>query len=284
MDRHTIIFSGASHTFGLGLEWELDLDLNNEEYLKKGINIPIPRLPHYEKYWKENRWPTLVCNELGYIQHNVHDLENKIKIGGSSVETIWMLIRDEDKIQKLFASTKYVILEIGNDVRWYDEELHGGKDGYMYPNTIIEMIDVINNPNSDRSVVSRTLKWINEIDPNAYTIEINNKIEYLIKKYPEIKFLILPWHVDNRNSIIKSKELNNNIIELNENGVNYTSVSSFLQINKLQVWHKAKAFNGNYEYNHREDHASVEGHKRVANMVINYIKNLEAKTFTKTLI
>ena len=47
MERDTIIFTGASHTFGLGLEWELDPMLNSEEYLKKGVTIPIPRHSHF---------------------------------------------------------------------------------------------------------------------------------------------------------------------------------------------------------------------------------------------
>jgi len=46
--RDTIIFTGASHTFGLGLEWELDPTLNSDEYLEQGINLPIPRPRYYE--------------------------------------------------------------------------------------------------------------------------------------------------------------------------------------------------------------------------------------------
>ena len=52
-------------------------------------------------------------------------------------------------------------------------------------------------------------------------------------------------------------------------------VNSFLGEEKLHVWNKAKAFNGNYKYNYREDHASIEGHQRIANMVINHIKKME---------
>ena len=66
-----------------------------------------------------------------------------------------------------------------------------------------------------------------------------------------------------------------NIIEIKEDGNSYMSVNSFLSQNKLHVWNKAKGFNGNYKFNHPEDHASIEGHQRVANMVINHIKKLE---------
>jgi hypothetical protein len=276
MDRDTIIFTGASHTFGLGLEWELDPMLNSEEYLEKGISIPIPRLPHYQKYWRENRWTTLVSNELGYKQYNVHDNENEIKIGADSVNTLWTMVRDERKIQKLFAKTKYVIIEGAGHIRWYDENLHGGKDGHKYPNTILEMIKVINDPYTEETVVARTLQWILDIDPTTYMFELTEKIKYLIEKYPEIKFLILPWHnTEDGDMLTKNNFLKDNIIEIKQNDENYMSVNSFLDINKLHVWNQAKAFNGNYEYNHIEDHASVEGHRRVADMVINHIKKLE---------
>jgi hypothetical protein len=285
MDRDTIIFTGASHTFGLGLEWELDPELNSEEYLQKGIHIPIPRLPHYEKYWREYRWPTLVCNELGYTQHNVHDREHKINVGADSVNTIWTMVRDEEKIESLFAKTKYVIIEGAGHIRWYDEKLHGGKDGHKYPNTILEMIDLINNPKSDQSVVAQTLQWIHQVDPTIYMMELANKIKYLIEKYPEIKFLILPWHNSNDgNMFVKESFLQEHIIEIRENGKSWPNVNSFLQQNKLHVWHKAKGFNGNYKYNYQEDHASIEGHQRVANMVINHIKKLKNNKFTETII
>jgi hypothetical protein len=282
MERDTIIFSGASHTFGLGLEWELDEELNSEKYLQKGIHIPIPRLPHYQNYWREYRWPTLVCNELGCTQYNVHDMENDIKIGGNSVETIWLLIKKEKQIKKLLSKTKYVILETPY-IRWFDEKLHGGKDGHKYPNTIMEMIDLINNPNSDNEIVSKTLSWINDLNPEAYMFELYEKIKYLKTNYSEIKFLILPWH-SNIDGINHSSALKENIIEIKENEKIYPNVNTFLEKNKIQVWNKAKAFNGNYKFNKIEDHASIEGHKRVANIVVNHIKNLENSKLTKTII
>lgn len=271
--RDTIIFSGASHTFGLGLEWELDPELNSEEYLQNGVHIPIPRLSHYQKYWREYRWPTLVCNELGYTQYNVHDIENEIQIGGNAIETIWMMVRDEEKIKHILEKTKYIILQWGY-VRWYDESLHGGKDGDKYPNTIMEMINLINNPKSDTTIVSKTLDWIKEIDIDLYFKEFFNKLYELQKKYKEIKFLILPWNTSGE-YLNNPGPLKNEIIDVIEDGNQYPNVDKFLEINKIQVWHKAKAFNGNYKFNHKENHASIEGHRRVADMVINHIKKLE---------
>jgi len=276
MERDYIIFTGASHTFGLGLEWELDPILNSDEYLEQGINLPIPRPEFYQKYWREYRWPTLVCNELGYNQYNVHDKENLIKIGADSVNTLWTMVRDENKIKSLLSKTKYVIIEGAGHIRWYDENLHGGKDGHKYPNTVLEMIELINNPKSQQEIVSKTLQWILETDPTTYMIELANKIKYLIQNYPEIKFLILPWHntIDG-DMLTKHNFLKQHIIEIKEDEKSWSSITTFLEENKLQVWNKAKAFNGSYQYNYREDHASIEGHQRIANMVINHIKKVE---------
>ena len=161
----------------------------------------------------------------------------------------------------------------------------GGKDGYKYPNTILEMIDLINNPESDQSIVAKSLEWIYKVDPTSYMIELSNKIKYLIEKYPEIHFLILPWHNSkDGNMFTKENFLKQNIIEIREDSKLWPAVNSFLQQNKLHVWHKAKGWNGNYEFNYREDHASVEGHQRIANMVINHIKKLENSKLIKTRI
>ena len=80
--RDTIIFSGQSNTFGLGLEWELDPELNSEEYLSKGIILPnhMPRHEINQQYWRKHRWPKLVCDVLGYKEYNVHDKENGASI------------------------------------------------------------------------------------------------------------------------------------------------------------------------------------------------------------
>jgi hypothetical protein len=144
------------------------------------------------------------------------------------------------------------------------------------------MIELINNPESDELIVSKTLRWILETDPTTYMIELANKIKYLIQNYPEIKFLILPWHntIDG-DMLTKHNFLKQHIIEIKENKKSWPSITSFLEENKLQVWNKAKAFNGNYDYNYREDHASIEGHQRVANMVINHIKKLEGTLIEK---
>jgi hypothetical protein len=183
------------------------------------------------------------------------------------------MVRDEEKIKHILEKTKYVILEMGY-IRWYDENLHGAKDGDKYPNTIQEMIDLINNPKSDITIVSKTLQWILEVDLCVYMNELYKKIFYLKEKYKEIHFLILPWHF-NPDIIPDEFGLKKNIIPIIENDKKYQSVHDFQTKQKIQIWNKAKAFNGNYQYNYKEDHGSIEGHRRVANIVIEHIKKLQ---------
>jgi len=274
--RDTIIFAGQSNTFGLGLEWELDPELNSEEYLNKGVNMPLnsKTRPLYEKlYWREYRWTNLVCKELGYIEYNTHDFENKESIGTNGVDSFIFLIKKEDKIKDLLSKTKYVIFETPY-IRWFDEVLHGGEDGYKYPNTVLEIIELINNPKSDYLVVSKAIDWVSKVDPKAFTLELYKKINYLKTTYPEITFLVLPWHTGN-DGITESSYLGNTLIKIIENGISYHDTNKFITENKIRVCDKAKAFSGKYKFNYYDEHASIEGHRRVAKIVTNYIKKLE---------
>lgn len=275
--KDTIIFCGSSNTFGLGMEWELDAELNSEEYLSKGVKLPILRNDYYyDTYWRPNRWSSILCNLTGYNQYNIHDRENQLRIGGNSFETVWNFFVKDTISKFLFPKVKYVILEIPY-IRWYDEALHGGPEGYKYPNTVLEMIELLNNPKSDSHIVSKTLNWLHDVDYITHNIEFYKKLNGLISKHSDIHFLILPWHTNAENIETDGKIAKTNIIPIIETGINYHCVNTFLIQNKLHVWNKAKAWNGTYTFNYKDDHASVEGHRRIANIVYNYISKIENK-------
>lgn len=273
--RDTIIFAGQSNTFGLGLEWELDPELNSEEYLSKGVHLPLPPETRgkYFPYWKAHRWSGIVSKELGYKEYNIYDEENRTVIGSNGIDTFIFLVLKENLIQELLSKTKFVIFETPY-IRWYDEKLHGGIDGYKYPNTVMEIIELINNPKSDDKVVREALDWIGKIDSKTFYFELYKKINYLKETYKEIEFLILPW-TSGKDSITNSKNLGNSLISIIENGKEYPDVNTFLNENKLKVYHWAKAWNGDYKYNYLEEHPSIEGHKRIANIIVQHIKKLE---------
>ena len=100
-----ILFSGTSHTFGLGLELEFRPKYQNEEWLKENFTYPnLPREQEDQKYWYKYRWPTLVCDELGYEQFNITDpLEySNWGLGASAIETIYnSLILDKKTLDNV---------------------------------------------------------------------------------------------------------------------------------------------------------------------------------------
>lgn len=273
--RDTIIFSGQSNTFGLGLEWELDPELNDENFLKKGITLPIHvnRVDEFQKYWRPHRWSKLVSDALGYNEYNVHDKEHGRRLGGNGHETMWHLIVKHELLSDVLEKTKYIVLEIGY-VRWWDKDYHGIPGGDKLPSTPIEIENYINSKNPDENVVREAIKWVENYDPGVYMEYSFRKLLEFSKIYPEIGIVLVPWAAYSYDTLL-DVELRGLFNKCIVNTKPYAGVFDLLTKEKLLVGDKAKAFNGNYKYNHREEHASIEGQKRVAELVINHIKKLE---------
>jgi len=278
--RDTIIFSGQSNTFGLGLEWELDPELNSEEYLSKGIILPnhMPRHERNQQYWRKYRWPKLVCDALGYKEYNVHDKENGAIMGGGAADTLWHILDRYEHLMHILDKTKYLVLEIGFQ-RWWDESLHGQPGGDKLPNTPIEIENYLNSKNPDIEVVKKAIDWIGRNDQKYFWKQTFNKVKLFSGKFPEIKIVLVPWSGASGNNGIRDFENYDDLTKFVSNCFvdieNYPCIHELLLKEKLMVLHKAKAFNGDYKYNYADNHASVEGHKRVAELVIKHIKKLE---------
>lgn len=277
--RNIAIFSGASNTFGLGLEIEFRDKYNDDKWLSEnGLMLPLPREAEDKPFWRKYRWSKLLCEDLGLIEHNIHD-NGEIPMGGNAIETIWWITKDEELYKELFEKTKYIFLELGY-TRWWDEELHGSGDGKDYPHTIGEMMQLIENPKSDNAVVAKALDWIRNLDETLYWKETLTKYKKLRESYPEIQFVLIPWHGD-------VKEVDSETFEDWVDLKGYPSVSDYLRRNKLQVGDVAKAFNGNYKYVYKDDHPSSLGHRHVANIIINHLnknEDLEYHTYKKHFI
>lgn len=275
--RDTIIFSGTSHTIGKGLEWEVDPELNSEEYLQQGVSIGIKIKPEYEEYWKKYRWPRLVCEELGYIEYNFHDSHagKSVELGWDSQSTILHLYlrRNETKVKELLARTKYIVLETGY-IRWWDDELHGKVGGEFLPNTPLEIENYINSENPDPLVVSRAIQWVVNHRENERKIWEDTYVALLkfTKEFPDIPVIMIPWKGGQIPSLYNNDIVKKWFIEIDDK---HDTMFTFLKNNNLCIYHVAKAFNGNYKYDHKDEHASVEGHKRVADIVVKHIKKLE---------
>jgi len=275
--RDTIIFTGASNTFGLGLEIEFRDKYNDDKWLEEnGLFLPLPREREDILFWKKYRWPKLVCEDLGMIEHNIHDefLKESHPMGGNAIETLWFLNRDKDRLKPVLDRTKYIIFELGG-IRWWDEKLHGAGNPNDYPNTVLEIINLINNKNSDNVVVAKALQWIKDLDESIYWQECFKKYKDLKETYPEIQFIILPWYsaeyfIDNT-----TKEHIDDMVYTDK----YPGMYGYLTQNNLTIGDFAKAFNGKFRYNTKDDHPSSLGHRHIANFVINHInKNNDLET------
>jgi len=267
--RNVAIFSGASNTFGLGLELEFRDKYNDDNWLNEnGLFLPLPREPEDLEYWRKYRWPKLVSDDLNLIEYNIHDKGN-IMLGGNAIQTIWILLNDSEEIKELMERTKYVFLEIGY-ARWWDVSLHGSNDGKDYPNTIIEIIDLIDNPKSDREVVRKAIEWVESQDIDFIWQKAFDVYDKLKKEYPEVQFILLPWNADYR---VYGPGAANDFLYQTKN---YGGMHGYLKANKLLIGDVAKAYNGDYKYNWKDEHPSSLGHRNVANMVINYINKNEA--------
>jgi hypothetical protein len=283
--RDTIIFSGASNTFGLGLEIELRDKYNDDDWLKEnGMYIPNPREPEDIPFWKEYRWSKLVSDELGMVEHNIHDefSNESHPMGGNSIETLWFLNRDNDTLKTVLDRTKYIILEMGA-IRWWDEKLHGLGNPNDYPNTVLEIIDLINNKDSSPITVAKALDWIKDLDEKIYWDTAFKKYKNLKELHPEIEFIMIPWaaQIPFKNDI--ANDFLNDIVDVGK----YCGIFQYLIQNRLRIGDVATAYNGNYKYNTKDDHPSKLGHRHVANFVINHINknnNLETIPFDKNKI
>jgi hypothetical protein len=267
--RNIALFSGGSVTLGLGLELELRPKYNDHQWLSEnGLMLPLEREKEDEEYWKNYRYSKIVSDELGLIEYNVHDHHDK-QIGGNSIDTIWLINRNIKKFSELLNQVKYVFLDIGF-IRWWDENLHGMDNPNNLPNTINEVIDFINNPNSDYGATFTALQWLEKLDVDTYWDETIKKYYDLKNLYPEIQFIITPWVFNGEDTLMNKKiddELKNDIVLFDEE----KSMFNFLTKNKLMVGDVAKGFNGNYRYTYKDMHPSVDGHKKIAEILIKFI-------------
>ena len=270
MNKSKILFAGASNTAGFGLEIEFDPKYKDDEWLKENSKeIPFVRQEEDKYYWKKHRFSVLVCKELGYEESNISDL--KSTVGMNSVSTCWML-QNQQRFAEFMEDVEYVIFELSG-IRWYDDDLHGKND--KYPNTVREMINVLENPpevdtsewNEWLQIQSDTFNWLFELDIDAYDKEMTDRFKNLQSLYPNSTFLILVW-----NSFQTDPSLGGDVIELGES---VNCVHQWLTEKKLCLYQTQKVFNGDYEYAYKDEHPTSEGHKWVASKIIEHIRNLE---------
>jgi hypothetical protein len=280
-----IIFSGTSHTLGLGLEMELHPRYSDVEWLMENgvfqshLNHPIYAKEDYD-ICKTYRWTKLVSDELGYEEFNCH--ENPIGLGGGwppgPIEFLRVLgTKSEDDLEDV----EHIIIQTSH-LRYNPIQGVRMLDSIQNIMTAAEMLEIIEDKNSSEEIKKQIYNWIENYDEMVELQNFSNKIVELKKQFPNIKFHILVWdQISDKFYLEKLKDIFENLIYITHNG--FTSYSMERVKNEFKLAIKDVAFcytqNKNIiglkrwkESDVRDAHLTKLGHRVLADNVIQRLK------------
>jgi hypothetical protein len=294
MELSKAIFTGTSHTAGLGLEMEFSERFQDDNYLTN-ICKSIPPVEHssgkYEVYTEEDinnhkkyRWSKLVSDKLNVEEINVNDIgSNKIKIIHESRNSIDFILNLSQKIYDtevvdLLSKTKYIFLEIGY-IRWWETDLHGSDGGEKWPSTPAEIINFIESPHTKLKDKQKAIDWVYNFNPySTWNVSLNN-INLIKNSFPHIQIVILGWGVHaNVIEMAKNKNLLDLFVKIDEDNSDFYlkyRIHEFLLKNRLCIKHVVMGYNSKYKdkWLYEDEHASSKGHLIVSDLVIKHIQN-----------
>ncbi len=281
-----IIFSGTSHTLGLGLELELHPRYSNVDWLKEnGVfqNNPNDTIYYKEDYeiCKTYRWTKLVSDELGYNEFNCH--EHGQEVGGTwppgPLEFLKVL---GNKTEEELVDVEHIVIQT-NHLRYNPIEGVQFVDS-LYPGlTAAEMLNIIENKHSAEEVKQRIFDWIANYDEMHELRNFSNKILELKQKFPNINFHILVWdQISDDFYLEQLKDIFDDLIYITYNGLKSYSMERIKNEFKLAISDVAFCYVENKnmfglkkwkESDLRDQHLSKLGHRVLADNVIMKIKN-----------
>ena len=280
-----IIFSGTSHTLGMGLEMELHPRYSDVEWLNENgvfqthLNDPTHSKEDYE-ICKQYRWTKLVCDDLGYEEFNCH--ENPVGLGGGwppgPIEFLRVLgTKSEDDLEDV----KHIIIQTSH-LRYNPIEGVRMLDSIQNMMTAAEMLEIIEDKNSAEEIKKQIYNWIENYDEMTELQNFSNKIVELKKQFPKIKFHILVWDQICDNSYLeKLKDIFENLIYITHNGFKSYSMERVKNEFKLAIKDVAFCYVKNKdlfgfkrweESNLRDEHLGQLGNRILADSVIRKIK------------
>lgn len=280
-----IIFSGTSHTLGIGLEIELHPRYSNVEWLEK--NGVFQTALGDETYWKEDleicktwRWTKLVCDELGYIEFNLHE-HGKMVGEDWPCGPIQFLKHLDTKTEKDLEDVQHIIIQT-NHLRYQNIEGVSSLDAIYEGITPSEMLQIIEDKNSTEEIKTQIYNWLKNYDEIEELKKFSNKIKDLKEKFPKIKFHILVWdQISNDFYLEHLKDILNDLISITYKGVKSYSMQKIKDDYKLCIRDVAFCYVENKdsfglrrwkESSFRDEHLSKEGHRVLADNVIRKIK------------
>lgn len=280
-----IIFSGTSHTLGLGLELELHPRFSDVKWLEKNgvfqtqLSDPI--------YWKEDyeicktyRWTKLVSDELGYEEFNCH--EHGPRDGGTWPPGPLQFLKHLDsKTEEDLNDVEHIVIQT-NHLRYHPIDGVSMLDGIVFGITPTEMLQYISDENNSEEVKQKIYEWIENYDEIEELKKFSKKITELKNKFSKIKFHILVWdQITNDFYLEQLSEIKDDLISITYNGFKSYSMQRIKDQFGLSIRDVAFCYTENKnafgvkrwkESDFRDEHLSKFGHKVLADNVIKKIK------------
>ncbi len=264
-----IIFSGSSHTQGIGLQLELSKRFNDLDWLKTH-NVILPHTGTDEDFQniRKFRWPKLVSDKLGYIEIVCNDTHKD-----------WMY-NSTDVLYRLLELNPTNVSDVGHIFIEPQMLRFISKDKVQYTPT--EMIHLLGDPKTDKKLREQIHGFIETFD------EIETAKNYIDlfcsarDKHPHIHFHLVLWK-----SLIPrppdeyTNKIKNNLVSIEINGVESSNIDYLLEKNKLRIENSAFCYTQNTgewsDGGYKDLHASKEGHRIIAENIINRIIKIDER-------
>jgi hypothetical protein len=265
-----ILFSGSSHTQGIGLQLELSKRFNDLDWLRTH-NVILPHTWTQEDFEniRKFRWPKLVSNRLGYTEIVCNDTHKD-----------WMY-NSTDVLYKLLELNPTDVSDIAHIFIEPQMLRFISKDKVQYTPT--EMIHLLGDPKTDETLREQIHGFIETFD------EIETAKNYIDlfcsarDRHPHIHFHLVLWK-----SLIPQppdeyiNKIKDNLVSIEINGVKSSNIDYLLEKNKLRIENSAFCYTqntGEWSYGGYKDlHASKEGHSIIAQNIINRIIKIDERS------
>lgn len=264
-----IIFSGSSHTQGIGLQLELSKRYNDIDWLKKN-NVILPHNWTGEDFEiiRKYRWTRLVSDAVGYEEIVCNDIHKNWMYNSTDVLHRMLELSETDTQDIIHFFIEPQMLRFIS------------KEKIQYTPT--EMIHLLGDPKTDETLREQIHGFIETFD------EIQTAKDYIDlfcsarDKHPHINFHLILWYstIVNLPNEYRSK-IEPHLVSIEINGIKSTNINYLLEKNGLRIENSAFCYTHNTgewsDGGYKDLHASKEGHRIVAENIINRIIKIDER-------
>lgn len=262
-----ILFSGSSHTQGIGLQLELSKRFNDVDWLRiNNVILPHQWIEEDFEHIRKYRWPKLVCDSLNYEEIVCNDIHKDWMFNSTDVlyKLLEMRVEDTSDIVHIFIEPQMLRFLDNNKVQY----------------TPTEMIHLLGDPKTDESLRQQIHNFIDTFDEEQSAKDYIDLFCKVRDRHPHIKFHLLLWY-----SFIPeltedyTNKVKDNLVTISINGKKSSNINYLLEQNKLRIENSAFCYTHNIgewsDGGYKDFHASKKGHHIIAENIINRIIKLD---------